>query len=363
MFTKRAWYLRLALVTAFAAGLAACGDSTGPAGEFDPTAESVDVTALSDAVATNPALQSMNVLGDAIGATFAVLPLPLDPAIASQPSTLKKLSEQMSALRAAVGVGSFQLSAVIPENLWGRTYVYDPLTNGYVWDPGRTGAPGTGVRFILYAVDPIFGQVVQPLQEIGYIDITDETTTTTDQIHIVAVIGAVTHVDYRLIASFTTTSGTIRAVGFISNGSQQLNFDIRIQANQDGSLVLDYLLHSPSDNVRLHLVTNFQFDSATETLTVSLTFEIRSARGTALWTLTITESPTGSSLSGEVRFNGRRVVVISGTPQGPVFTKADGTELTAEELQALQGLFEIPDSLIELLDGIFGPAGLFAGAG
>ena len=37
----------------------------------------------------------------------------------------------------------------------------------------RTGAPANGVRFLLYAVDPVTFQPVEPLVEAGYVDITD----------------------------------------------------------------------------------------------------------------------------------------------------------------------------------------------
>ncbi|MCL5460153.1 hypothetical protein M3M33_16060, partial [Loigolactobacillus coryniformis] len=54
----------------------------------------------------------------------------------------------------------------------GQTLVYDMVTDQYVVDPKRTGAPRNGVRFIVYEVNG--EQRPNPAREIGYADLLDE---------------------------------------------------------------------------------------------------------------------------------------------------------------------------------------------
>lgn len=53
----------------------------------------------------------------------------------------------------------------------------------------------------------------------------------------------------------------------------------------------------------------------------------------------------GSALAGEIRFNDRLLITISGSDGEPVFTKADGGSLTAQEIEALYELFYLPFEL------------------
>ena len=54
----------------------------------------------------------------------------------------------------------------------GSTFVYDPSTDEYEPDLTREGAPATGVRFIVYAVDEAGVPIVD--KERGYADLIDE---------------------------------------------------------------------------------------------------------------------------------------------------------------------------------------------
>src|SRR5205807_171590 len=72
-----------------------------------------------------------------------------------------------------------QLSAqVIPSTVWGKTYVWDVTAHTYAEDPSPAVAgPSTGVRLILYAIDPITRHVVEsPLTAVGYVDLVDQSS-------------------------------------------------------------------------------------------------------------------------------------------------------------------------------------------
>ena len=96
--------------------------------------------------------------------------------------------------------GSFSAStAAISAEVAGKTFEYNGT--GYV-PTDRTGAPSNGVRFIIYAVNPVTMQPVTPLQEVGYVQLTDLSGTTTQAARVVVVSDNITYLDY-----------TVRGVG------------------------------------------------------------------------------------------------------------------------------------------------------
>ena len=63
------------------------------------------------------------------------------------------------------------------------TFVWDLETDVYVASD-LSGAPAQGVRFILYAINPVTGLPVQTLDELGYVDVIDVSTSTTLGTHV-----------------------------------------------------------------------------------------------------------------------------------------------------------------------------------
>ena len=68
--------------------------------------------------------------------------------------------------------------SVIPQVALGRTFEFDTIADRYAAGQ-RTGAPANGVRFVLYAVDPVTEALVFPLVETGYADLTRVVTNPT----------------------------------------------------------------------------------------------------------------------------------------------------------------------------------------
>ncbi len=60
----------------------------------------------------------------------------------------------------------------------------------------RTGAPANGVRFLIYAVNPITFVPVEPLQEVGYVQLTDLSGSSTQAARVIVVSGETTYLDY-----------------------------------------------------------------------------------------------------------------------------------------------------------------------
>ena len=101
----------------------------------------------------------------------------------------------------------------IPEEYAGVTFVYDVETDGYVGSE-LTGAPANGVRFILYAVNPVTGTPVEPLVEVGYADFTVTETASSGTVHVIVVSGGVTYRDYAVTAAGGVSSLTVTIDGY-----------------------------------------------------------------------------------------------------------------------------------------------------
>jgi hypothetical protein len=325
-----------------AAALAACGDSTGPE-DYDPVAVNTLAETVLSALDGNDALLALSVLGPAMqfsGAAPAFSVAPFDPAEGTA-ATANRLRDLRTLLPSFGGTGTL---ALFPVDLLGATFVYNPDLGRYEIDAEATGAPEDGVRFILYAVDPIAREVVLPLNPVGYLDLIDVSTASADAVRLLAVVGSTTYVDYTASAAVGTTSATISAAGFLSNGTDQIDFDMSITATLSQAS-LDYQLSGGDGSVRLQATLGQE-----DTLDARLT--VQGGGDTIVLDITITPS----TVEGEIAYNGDVVVTVAGTPEAPTFTKPDGTALTQDEIDALMAFGEIVEVLFDAFDNLLWPA-------
>jgi hypothetical protein len=325
------------------AALAACSDSTGPE-DYDPVAANSLAETVLGALDGNDALVSLSVLGPAMqlsaaGPVLSVMPFDPTGGSAATAARLRDLRDVLPSF------GSTGALALFPVDLLGATFVYNPDLGEYQIDPEATGAPADGVRFILYAVDPILHSVVLPLNQVGYLDLIDVSTASADAVRIVAVVGDVTYIDYVASASVGTSSATISAEGFLFDGTDQVDFDMSITLTTS-QFSVDYLLSTDDGSIRLQAALS----SEDESMTAELTLE---GDGDTI----VLEFTVGTStVSGEIRYNGDVVVTVAGTPEAPTFTKPDGTALTQDEIDALEAFGEIVDYLFDAFDNLLWPA-------
>ncbi len=61
------------------------------------------------------------------------------------------------------------------------------------------------------------------------------------------------------------------------------------------------------------------------------------------------------SVNGTISYNGTVVVTVSGTGENPVFVMVDGTELTADDIEALVDFLDLFDDLFDFAEHIFDP--------
>ena len=189
------------------------------------------------------------------------------------------------------------------------------------------------MRFIVYAVNPISGQPVAPLQEVGYADVVVTQSTNAASIRIVLVSGNVTYLDYTVGATASQTAATINVSGFVSNGEDRVNFDLDMHVNSSNVITFDYTLSVPTrGNFRMDLEEELNLN----TDTVASSLELRGPHGT----VTIVGNWADNAGTYNVEVNGDPFATITVTSGAePVITGADGEPLTAEELQALQEIY------------------------
>lgn len=329
--------LALALVSV----LVACSDSTSPQ-NFDPTTTQQKADAVLAALSGNPALRSLAVLGGKIQLSVAQPGLAVAP---FDPTSSATVEARLQALAAQPDFGATATLALFPADLLGRTLVYDSTAGSYEVDSTRTDAPGAGIRVALYAVDPVLNKLVYPLNEIGYLDLTDVSTPSADAVQIVAVVNDVTYLDYVASAVRTTTSVGLNADGYISNGSDRVDFNLTatIAAN---SYQINYQLSSGDNVVGLVAALGPTENDVTATLTIEGGGDIVVLQLTA----------TSSTLSGQITYNDVEVVVVSGTLASPAFTRPDGTALTQNEIASLSAIGDVIGVVFDAFDNLLAPA-------
>jgi hypothetical protein len=323
--------------------LAACSDSTGPE-DFRPTDANAKAEAVLAALSGNTALASLEVLAPFIqfsGAQAALAAAPFDP------TERITVAARLQALRAAgPSFGSAAPLALFPVDVLGQTFVFNLQTNAYEADAARTGAPEDGVRLILYAVDPVLHRVLTPLDEVGYLDLIDVSTVTTDAVQIVAVIEGETFLDYVASATTSTSSATLAAEGYLSDGTDQVDFDLSATISA-GNLAIDYLLSADGNSIQLEAeFAEGNDDNVHATLTVEGDGD----------TVVLDVTFTPSTVEGEITYNGDVAIEISGTPEDPVFARPDGTPLTQQEINALHALGAIIEVVFDAFDNLLAPA-------
>lgn len=382
---SRSWW---ALATAATLAAAACNESTGPQAHLsNPAQLSADLQTVGN-VFTSPAFQSFAALGVATGSPVAVT-TPVGALLGATPIVPPRTSAQpyanaparLQALRTAAGVLRGGITAsVIPPTLLGETFVWDVTTHQYVADPSATPpAPANGVRIILYAIDPLTGAVVEPPVATGYVDLIDLSTGSTNALQVIVNGGTpanpgTTYANYTVTGTVTgspATAFSATAVGFVSDGTRTLTFNAAFSAtnlttdNPDAQIDVTWSLDNPVVVVTLH-ETLATPDANDATLTIDFTVTRGAETVRVQGTITVVLSPATVTADLNVSVNGVPFATITGTAtptsNGIQVRHADGSALSSDELNALQNLFSLPDSLEAAIENLFHPCQRLMGA-
>jgi hypothetical protein len=354
---------------------AACKDAAAPGDFTDPVAVTTDMQAVDSAfdsdVYRSFGMASLNLGPAATGVA------PLQPAATLLSGTLPKLdrsaagravligalkAERLQQLRPAMNVAAAQ-GRIIPDSVYGRVFQWDTVTAEYTWQDS-TVAGLNGVRFILYQVDD-FGLVIEPTVEVGTLDLIDESTLSTLQLHILVegLGGTTTYLDYTATISATISSVTANATGFISNaltvGNKTLTFDETIHVTDEPRITANatFALNSPART----LTMSESVTLSGQTLVITGDFRFIRPGETVQFYARIAIDST-ITIDATVRVNGRTVATLHAEGSDPgVWVDAGGEPLTAEDVAALEALETSAAGFQEAVNSLFLPIETFFG--
>lgn len=341
----------LATSVLLVAGLTACSKDQGPS-EFNPAGVSADLTTAQGAF-SSPVTASFEATGAEIAATLgAAGPVVVSPKMAllhptaaqSYARKVTQLLPKQSRINASV--------AGIPAGVLGTTFVWNPDSGTYVASD-VSGAPAQGVRFILYAIDPVSGLPVETLDELGYVDVIDVSTSTTLATHVLVYAEGRTWLEYTISGTGSETSGAVTVEGFASNGLDRVNYSLSntiAQSTNGMVLTLDYSLSVPTRSMALVYTATFG-NIAPDQVAVTLDFSISGRNGDVR--VSGTYGASGGAFS--VRVNGEVFATVTITNNALVVTSATGTPLTAEEEASLQSILEFYDGSLGVFNDLFVP--------
>lgn len=348
-------YLKRLTVTAALAGsvvLAGCSDSLSP-DTVDPQALNGDLQTLASTFDNNAAFQAMKTLSGQFPSysVTRVLRATLPDAGLRGGAFAPRV---MADMRAFTGLLSpTGIHALFPVDVLGKTLVWDVDSVRYVVSAIQ-GAPANGIRIILYFADPATGMPFIPLQPIGNLDLTDESTAQANRLGVLLRLGGTTIADYEVSLAVATTGATVRAVGFVrsTDGAYQADFDLSATFNFSGGHITYRV--TGSDGTFVYL------DVSAGQVASTIVFQV----GRDGNTVEIAGTDNGQTITGTIKFNGTTVGTITGPSDDPTIAAADGYTLTAADIAALQAIFYAAGEFIgDFADGIFGPAGVvFSGA-
>jgi hypothetical protein len=344
--------MHVAAVSALLVLSAACEDQ-GPGSLSDPSAMSAELEAM-DSAFSAAAVQSYGEVAALIAPTAggalsraAVVVEGSTPTLRYEPVYLRGTKRADAWRQLVPQVAALSTGPIIPDPILGSTFEWDVDADQYVVT-ARTGAPANGVRFILYGVNPITETPIEPLVEVGLVDLMDESTTGNLRLHIrvQGLGGTPTYLDYTAGIIATSTSFTATVNGSLSNGLaaaalKTLTFNMSFQVSQNVvTESASYDLNNPSVSVDV-----FQRLTASQAgITVSVDFRFARPGELVRLLATMTLAAVGDELvvSGTVVVTVNSGIFARATAapgQEPVWVRHDGTPLNADELGALQRLF------------------------
>lgn len=362
----------LAPGVAAAALVVACSDSTGPGSLANPTQFSAAVASI-DSSFTSPVFASFAAVGGAVTSTgpaaaapFGALlsgTLPRMPGLAGRAFSNAERARALQRLGPALSLMDSP-SGIFPDSVRGTTFTYDCGSLSYGRDT-VSGADPNGIRIVLYAVDS-GGTIVCPTTEVGTLDIIDVGTPTVPAVRLlVKGTNAVTYVDYTVSGHSTNSSFTATVAGYVTDGTHRLDFSYTITGNLTGVTANATLDNDAAD---AHVALYERLSVNGDKLSFSIDYRISHGGETVRLAGSMTVDTLGNVTAHfTVQAGGGTFATItvtqSDTGEVVTFKGPGGRELTAEELDAIEQLFEAPQELFDHLGDLVTPAGSLVGVG
>ena len=348
-------------VVAVCMALTGCG-SSGPDVPFNPAGTTADLGAVNSTFgsSTFASFSTFSPLFDAalapavpvVSATAAALDIRATTKEGMQAAAARSAQRLAPLMSSASRIAMSTSAAAVPAEAAGKTFVYSGGT--YVMSD-LAGAPANGVRFILYAVDPVTRAPVEPVVETGHVDLIDLSSGSTSAARVRVFSGEVEYLNYTVSVVSTVSGGRISVIGFVTDGTNQANINLRATLTANAGLTLTYGLDVPTRDFSIDLsLTSSLADPQSSTIGISL--DVRGGNG---WIQMSGQfDQTGGTLN--VSVSGHHFATIAQTGIGaPVITGADGLPLADEDIAALEGIFEMTNGAFTSFDQLFLPVAAF----
>jgi len=353
----------------------ACGkDAVAPKSLANPQATTAELASL-DSVFSASVLKSFAAVSGDISPTA---PAPLAAlALAGAANPLAHSTELKPYARRIDGARVFSrlvprmtasvATALFPPEVVGKTFEWNFSTSMY-GPTARTGAPANGVRFILYAINPLTLQPANPAVEVGYIDLKDESGSTPKlHVTVAGVGGTPVYVDYTVsVTSQTAGSVRISTAGYITNGASSpdsVRFAGAITAAGTQTSIsvtedVSFDVNSRDIHVRnwqrvtftqtsLSLRISFRFEHGGEVVTLDGSLDVDETAGTVNGTIT---ARVDGGLFATCTVTG------TSTSYSLTCTGADADGLNADEHTALDALGHAVETIGTMFEGLLGPS-------
>ena len=234
----------------------------------------------------------------------------------------------------------------------GVTFVYDPELDEYVVDPARTGAPPTGVTFIVYELDEAGRPLVD--QEIGYADLVDEGDGSFEDIilHVTVIERGITVLDYRTALDDTGSGGTLTVGGFLVGDGVRLDFGIdAVGFEEGGRSAFDLTFELGVEARGFHVAGHVH--GAERGSKGEGDIEITAHHRDESFRVDLTDND--GRIDGSVELNAQPFATISGSPDDPKFYGSTGEPLTGLEFLVLWRVIDSVEDVFDLLEDLLDP--------
>lgn len=336
---------------------AACKDtvSTGPAQIINPGGATASLATVDSTFASAPVLSFVWFSGagaaPAPGSPLAVFAT-IGRAVAPRVTARADVPAHESALKGLARVMTSS-QAIIPDSLQGTTWVWDTTQNKYV-KSDSTGAPATGIRFELYAVD-FTGHLVHPLTQVGHLDYIDHSTAGSTTLQVVIASSTFTYVDETLTGSGNASAFTVSATGYIQVPAHRLDFSISFSLATGTYSIHEQFSDAPD---LVSLTFDFGITVVSDTsVTATIAFSFTTAAQSISFDGGGTIGDSTQNVQGTVRVNGQAFAVITAVgPRNalPTITDAHGQPLSGDDALLLYHMFLVVGRSLRWLNYLVG---------
>jgi hypothetical protein len=271
---------------------------------------------------------------------------------------------QLSGLRALNLSPTSPQGPVINDTLYGSIYTYDTTFHAYVRS-ATTGGPTNGVRFILYAINPLTGNLASPLSPVGQADLLDESVGVTAKLHIIVAGngGTPSYLDYTAALTFSQTSLVATLNGTLTNalaGGANKTLTFSVIANFTLTTITvtgTYTLNNPAVTITLNAADK----QVTPTDSVTLSFGFtRQGEAITFAGQLVTTGDVVDTVDAAIHVNGQPYAAVRGNNLGVTFFNAQGQPITDTTQQhdilvALEGIQFAVVLVIQFSAALFAP--------